>query len=82
MCAAVGVAMPSVSTPEDRTCWTCGPRGAARAALTVIAIRRVQRPPYPIALATPSLALYEIALSWIDHTNSVWRSDPLLLTVG
>ena len=26
-------------------------------------IRRVQRPPHPIALATPSLALYEVALS-------------------
>jgi hypothetical protein len=24
VCAAVGVAVPSVSTPEDRACWTCG----------------------------------------------------------
>jgi hypothetical protein len=37
-----------------------------------MAIRRVQRPPHPIALATPSQALYEVALSAIP--SRVWRA--------
>jgi hypothetical protein len=37
-----------------------------------MAIRRVQRPPHPIALATPSLALYEIVLSAVP--SRVWRA--------
>ena len=37
-----------------------------------MAIRRVQRPPHPIALATPSLALYEVALSAVP--SRVWRA--------
>jgi hypothetical protein len=37
-----------------------------------MAIRRVQRPPHPIALATPSQALYEVALSAVP--SRVWRA--------
>ena len=37
-----------------------------------MAIRRVQRPPRPVALATPSLALYEVALSAVP--SRVWRA--------
>jgi hypothetical protein len=37
-----------------------------------MAIRRVQRPPHPIALATPSQALYEVALTAIP--SRVWRA--------
>ena len=37
-----------------------------------MAIHRVQRPPHPIALATPSLALYEVALSAVP--SRVWRA--------
>ena len=37
-----------------------------------MAIRRVQRPPHPIALATPSLPLYEIAFGAVP--SRVWRA--------
>ena len=37
-----------------------------------MAIRRVRRPPHPIALATPSQALYEVALTAIP--SRVWRA--------
>jgi hypothetical protein len=37
-----------------------------------MAIRRVRRPPHPIALATPSQALYEVALNAIP--SRVWRA--------
>ena len=37
-----------------------------------MAIRRVPRPPHPIALATPSQALYEVALSAIP--SRAWRA--------
>ncbi|MGH7753938.1 MAG: hypothetical protein ACREN5_14105 [Gemmatimonadales bacterium] len=37
-----------------------------------MAIRRVRRPPYPIALTTPSQALYEVALSAVP--SRVWRA--------
>ena len=43
-----------------------------RAGLTPMAIHRVQRPPHPIALATPSLTLYEVALSVVP--SRVWRA--------
>jgi hypothetical protein len=37
-----------------------------------MAIRRVRRPPQPIALAKPSQALYEVALSAIP--SRIWRA--------
>ena len=46
-----------------------GRRGRAERPL---AIRRVRRPPRPIALATPSQALYEVALSAVP--SPAWRA--------
>jgi hypothetical protein len=37
-----------------------------------MAIRRLQRPPHSIALATPSQALYEVELSAVP--SRVWRA--------
>jgi hypothetical protein len=37
-----------------------------------MAIRRIQRPPHPMALAKPSQALYEVALSAVP--SRVWRA--------
>ena len=46
-----------------------GRRGRAEQPL---AIRRVRRPPHPIALTTPSQALYEVALSAVP--SPAWRA--------